>query len=127
MSKRTAACACGQLSITLDGEPQRISICNCLECQRRTGGVFGVGAYFDKAMVRAIGGKSTRYVRGADSGNKLAFDFCPTCGTTLYWENEGRPNVIGVAVGAFGDPSFPAPRMAVWTERKHHWVSLPPE
>ena len=30
-----------------------------------------------------------------------------------------------VAVGAFADPDFPAPQVAVWTENKHHWVPLP--
>jgi len=36
---RRAACNCGQLSLTIEGEPVRISMCHCLECQRRTGAV----------------------------------------------------------------------------------------
>jgi hypothetical protein len=126
MSERTATCACGQLSITLVGEPDQIGICHCTECQRRTGSVFGVSAFFSESKLRAIEGNRTRYVRSAASGNMLGFDFCPTCGTTLFWESSGRPNVLGVAVGAFGDREFPAPRVAVWTERKHAWVEMPP-
>jgi hypothetical protein len=34
------------------------------------------------------------------------------------------PDLIAVAVGAFADPSFPAPSQAVWDERRHHWVTL---
>src|ERR1700722_7973744 len=41
MTTRRAACSCGQLHLTVDGEPSRVSMCNCLECQRRTGGVIG--------------------------------------------------------------------------------------
>ena len=41
MATRVAACACGRLTATVLGEPLRVSICHCLECQRRGGGVFG--------------------------------------------------------------------------------------
>ncbi len=37
----TAACSCGGLSIKVTGDPIRVSMCHCLECQRRTGSVFG--------------------------------------------------------------------------------------
>jgi hypothetical protein len=39
MTIRRAACSCGQLHLTIEGEPSRISMCHCLECQRRTGAV----------------------------------------------------------------------------------------
>ena len=39
MTTRRAVCSCGQLQLTIDGEPSRIAMCHCLECQRRTGAV----------------------------------------------------------------------------------------
>jgi hypothetical protein len=33
---RAAAYNCGQLCITCEGEPVRVSMCRSLECQRRT-------------------------------------------------------------------------------------------
>ena len=30
-----------------------------------------------------------------------------------------------MAVGAFADPNFPAPRVSVWEEFMHPWVGLP--
>jgi len=50
--------------------------------------------------------------------------FCPTCGTNLFWELDRRPDSIGVAVGGFIDPSFPAPTRSVWEESRHRWVSF---
>jgi hypothetical protein len=35
--------------------------------------------------------------------------------------------VLAVAIGAFADPSFPPPAIAVWEECRHPWVTLPPE
>jgi hypothetical protein len=122
MSMRKASCSCGQLSVTCEGEPVRISMCHCFECQRRTGSVFGTQARFPRDQVTEISGRATRFTRHADSGNSVTFSFCPVCGTTVYWELGGAPDVLAVAVGAFADPSFPAPRHSVYEERRHAWA-----
>jgi hypothetical protein len=127
MSERVAACACGQLRVVCTGEPARISMCHCGQCQKRTGSLFGVCAFYAREQITRIEGTSTQYTRGGDSGFTVTFQFCPTCGTTLYWEVEARPNMIGVGVGAFDDPNFPRPHQAVWTERRHAWLPLPPD
>jgi hypothetical protein len=50
--------------------------------------------------------------------------FCPTCGTTVYWELDLRPNWVGLAVGAFGDTGFPTPTRSVWERSRHAWVAF---
>ncbi|HWI87458.1 MAG TPA: GFA family protein [Sphingomonas sp.] len=57
MTGRVASCSCGRLRLTCAGEPVRISICHCLECQKRTGSVFATQARFSRASVR-IGGET---------------------------------------------------------------------
>jgi len=71
---RIATCSCGQLSVTCEGEPVRISMCHCLECQKRTGSTFGAQARWPREKV-TISGSSTQYVRVGDSGNKVTFIF----------------------------------------------------
>ncbi|HKF60480.1 MAG TPA: GFA family protein [Dongiaceae bacterium] len=129
MPTREAHCCCGQLRLTCEGEPVRIAICHCVDCQRRTGSVFGVTARFPRAQVTKIDGRSTTFRRVADSGNGITFHFCPDCGTTVYWEPARFPDTIAVAVGAFADPGFPAPRHSVYERRRHPWVdtSIAPE
>src|SRR5262249_57083242 len=61
------------------------------------------------------------------SGNALTFHFCPTCGSTVYWEGEGFPGYVAVAIGSFADPNFLAPTISVWEESRHPWVSLSPD
>jgi len=97
--------------------------CHCGECQRRTGSVFGVGAYFKREHVHAEG-PSKIYVRDGQEGRKLRQHFCPTCGTTVFWDADLRPDHIGVAVGAFRDANFPPPTRSVWEESKHGWVAF---
>ena len=119
---RQAACSCGQLHLTCEGEPVRVSMCHCLECQRRTGGVFGNQARFEKQQIREISGRSVTFVRTSDSGGLVTFRFCPVCGSTVYWEAESFPGLVAVAVGAFADPAFTAPTYSVFERRRHHWV-----
>jgi hypothetical protein len=81
-------------------------------------------ARYARDKVTAITGKSTQFTRQADSGNTVSFSFCPTCGSTLFWELSAYPGVLAIAVGAFADPQFPAPRISVYESRRHHWIDL---
>jgi hypothetical protein len=51
---RRATCSCGQLHLTIEGEPSRIAMCHCLECQRRTGAVISNQARFAVTFDRTI-------------------------------------------------------------------------
>ena len=53
------------------------------------------------------------------------FRFCPTCGSTVYYDIDDMPGFIAVPVGAFADPTFPPPVFSVYEARKHAWVGLP--
>jgi hypothetical protein len=88
--------------------------------------VLHVGAYFKQDQVR-VEGRSTQYIRVGASGGKLRFHFCPTCGSTMFFEADVRPGVVGVPVGAFADPQFPKPSFSVWEENMHHWLVMPGE
>jgi hypothetical protein len=122
MATRRASCSCGQLTVEVEGNPVRVSICHCLACQRRTGSAFGMQARWPREQVR-IEGDATEYVRISDEGEERSFFFCPTCGATVYYWSD--PERIAVPVGAFADPNFPAPRVSVWEDRMHPWVGLP--
>lgn len=124
MTDRLASCSCGKLTVSTRGEPVRISICHCLECQKRTGSVFGAQARFPAEAV-IIEGPSTEYVRIGDEGGSARFHFCPVCGCTVFYRPDAVPGVVAVPVGVFADPGFPQPRVSVYEARMHHWVQVP--
>jgi hypothetical protein len=95
-----------------------------LACQRRTGSVFGAQARFSSEAVTTVGA-SAEYVRIGDEGTRATFRFCPTCGATVYYTLEGHPEFVAIPVGAFADPTFPAPAFSVYEERMHSWVNMP--
>ena len=124
MSPRLATCSCGQLSIRVVGEPRGVGVCHCLACQRRTGSVFAALASFSTPFT--VSGTATEYVRVGDQGARFVFRFCPVCGTSVFHTEEGNDASVSVAVGAFADPTFPAPKVSVYDSRRHAWVQLPP-
>jgi hypothetical protein len=63
-------------------------------------------------------------VRGSDSGRKGELHFCPDCGSTVFWHAEFVPDLIGIAFGAFADPSMPWPTVSVWETTRHPWVTF---
>lgn len=123
--ERVAACSCGQLTARVTGEPVRVSVCHCLACQRRTGSVFGAQARFSREAV-VISGDSKAWVRVGDEGSAVTFHFCPTCGAIVHYAVAGYDDTtVAIPVGAFADPTFPAPTVSVYEERQHAWVTLP--
>lgn len=86
---RIAHCSCGSLRAEANGEPVLVHVCNCTECQRRTGSVFLVNSFFPKSQVHTQGPNKV-YIRDGQEGRKIRLHFCPECGTTVYAENDGR-------------------------------------
>ncbi len=124
MTVRLASCSCGQLQTQVRGDPIRVSVCHCYACQRRTGSVFSAQANFPRESV-AIKGNGTEFVRVGDEGRRFRFTFCPKCGSTVFYVEEGDEQEIAIPVGAFADSQFPAPTVSVYEERRHWWVSVP--
>lgn len=104
MSTREASCMCGQLIARVTSGPVRVTVCHCLECQRRTGSAFGEQAGFLREHV-TISGNSTDYTRVGDKGGRMTLHFCPTCGSVVYYEVEAEASLWAIPVRAFADSS----------------------
>src|SRR5688572_25172547 len=102
---RTGGCACGAVRYEATGEPRRIAVCHCKDCQRRTGSAFGVACYFPRASVRLLGGETRTFERRSDAGRRVTLRFCERCGTTVLWDIEVVPDLVGIAAGTLDDTS----------------------
>jgi|GEM_PF-1350568 len=130
---RVASCACGQLTATCVGpDPARISLCPCYLCQRQSGSAFAIQARFPKEQV-TIKGKSTTWkfpVAGAEpvdythcaEGGGAEFHFCPVCGSTVWYTANADKERIGIKIGTFNDPTFPAPEITGHSKYCHPWT-----
>ncbi|HWB50009.1 MAG TPA: GFA family protein [Stellaceae bacterium] len=121
--ERVAECHCGQLKAIASGEPDRVYVCHCKACQRRTGSVIHNGSRWAREQVR-IEGEHKIYARQADSGFEIRFHFCPNCGSNVFWEGDRAPGWYGITVGSFADPAFPAPLYGLFEEDMHPWIDI---
>lgn len=127
-----ASCRCGNLTVTYKGPiPERRTLCHCNSCQLRTGTAFSIQGRFPRKKVTIDGvsnewkfpnekGPKVTY-RSCDSGG-ATYHFCPTCGTTVYWDIDAAPDVVGIALGTLTDPTFPAPIISAFEAYGHPWA-----
>jgi hypothetical protein len=100
-------CVCGALRYVAHGDPERITICHCAWCQRRTGSAFGVEAVFKTERVTLRGDSLRTYRHISDeSGRWLDQYFCSRCGTNTGITLEAAPGIRTIAAGTFDDPSW---------------------
>jgi len=114
---------CGLLSLATHGEPVRVSVCHCLDCQRRSGAPFAMQARFGPQQV-IVSGETKVYVRTSDSGHTSEHHFCPDCGSEIWYHARPHRELYAVPVGAFADPGFPPPEYSVYEGRKHAWIRI---
>lgn len=120
---KVATCRCGAVQASCRGEPVRVSVCHCAACRRRTGSAFSVQARFATEAVEIKGDVRT-FVRSADSGNRVTYQFCASCGSTIAYAIDAWPGVVAIPLGAFEDGAFPDPAYSIYERQKHGWVTI---
>ena len=105
-----ARCSCGAVTLSLPEEPSKIVIaCHCLDCQRRTGAPFGVGAYYPADVV-TISGISKEFTHAAASGGEIHNYFCPQCALNSLLETQQSARADRRCSRRDGKSKIPGPR-----------------
>ena len=122
MKTRTASCCCGDLSLTVTGDPERVILCHCDYCQRRTGNVSQISCWCFGDQIQSRTGRGQMY-RGPENIG-IDYTFCTRCGSTVYWEFSAFRELVdvpvyGIAVGCFAEPDFPSPDLEIWASKRH--------
>ena len=99
-----------------------------------TGSVLSVQARLPREHV-TIAGQSTTGTfpsdeRGAGHVSLLRqrgghVSLLPECGSTVYWDISVAPDVVGVAIGEFTDPTFPRPMISGFVAYAAPWAMKP--
>lgn len=119
-------CQCGAVHYTISAPPLRMAQCHCKDCQRITGTGHASNAFFKEEDVD-IEGDASEYEAAADSGNRIRFAFCPTCGSRLWKRSSGRPGIINMAVGGMDDNTWFQPAAVLYQRNAPEWDLTDPE
>lgn len=120
VSPITGGCYCGKVRFQASGATLHQANCHCANC-RRAAGAQAVAWITVKLLDFAwTTGDPKRYK--TDTGAYRTF--CDSCGTSLTYENDDRPNEIDVTTGSLDDPEHFPPNRDVFAEEKLSWVDL---
>ena len=126
-STQHGGCVCGAFRFHTLNAPQRITICHCLWCQRRTGTAFGTElVYLQSDLVFSKSVSASSYMHQSDvSGRWLKAFFCPRCGTNLGLTLEAVPDIRSIPAGVFDEPGWintsETPTRHAFTRTKRDW------
>ncbi len=107
----SGGCQCGAVRFRVTGALGDASICHCRMCQK------AFGAFY--APLVTVNEGSLEWTRGApkffQSSNHVFRGFCANCGSPLSYR---APDGVGLAIGAFDNPSEIRPLMQWGIEGK---------
>lgn len=97
-------CHCGAVRYTVGGEPAHAALCHCRDCSHLAGAAMVGWALFPREAVTVTG--ETREYASSEHGRR---QFCPACGTGLFYTNEAIfPGQIDIQLVTLDDPdAFP--------------------
>ena len=121
----TGHCACGQVTLTITGEPVTARQCWCRQCQRIAAGGATHNAMFATQDV-IIAGTLAGHTYLAASGNTIIQSFCPACGTHVMGQSDARPQFRVIRMGTLDTPHAIKPLMAIWTDDAPEWAVIDP-
>lgn len=100
----TGGCRCGAVTFEVEGTPAHSALCWCTACRASAGAPVVGWTLFPRAQVR-IDGEPRSY----ESSPGTTRQFCPTCGTGLFYLNEEIfPGQIDIQQATFRNPdAFP--------------------
>jgi hypothetical protein len=118
-------CHCGYITIEGEADPEKTTICHCLDCQAGTGSAFRVSVPVPGASLK-MSGQPTMYLKTtAESGNPRAQAFCPRCGSPIYSTTPGDGPQVSymVRVGILRQRNDFVPRRQIWFRSAQPWVT----
>jgi hypothetical protein len=120
-----ARCACGAVSLRLNGNVRGMFLCSCADCQKSTGTGHSSAVLAARVDV-TMAGDFTAFSRPANSGATFTRHFCPVCGTPLHALSSRAPDLLILPTGFFGrNTAWFVPNQLIFARSHNEWDSVP--
>ena len=116
----TGGCYCGKVRYRANPPVLFQANCHCANCRKAAGAQAVAWITVKLAEFVWEKGKPERYQTETEAYRT----FCGSCGTSLTYENEKRPNEIDITTGSLDYPEAFPPNRDVFPEEKLSWVPL---
>ncbi|HKP66169.1 MAG TPA: GFA family protein [Casimicrobiaceae bacterium] len=121
MTTRTGSCLCGAVRFEASGALRDVVVCHCAMCRKAHG---HIGAYTAAARdaLRFVESRGLKWYR---SSAKARRGFCGECGSTLFWDGDGR-DTISIAAGTLDAPTGLATTLQIHTKTAGDYYAVDP-
>jgi hypothetical protein len=124
MMARSGGCHCGDVRYEVDGEPVYHAICHCDDCRASSGAPLVAWYCVKEEQFRQTSGDVARFVGKTGSER----EFCPHCGTGLFFRNAAvLPGLVDIQSATFDDADAVAPTAQVQCADRLAWVTSIPD
>jgi hypothetical protein len=115
------SCLCGAVSFEIQGPLRSARYCHCTNCRKFSGMGYAAWGLAETSQltIAPLVPKVTKFNSGG--GFRV---FCSACGSPLWYEPAGRPQLRGIPLGAIDAGGVAQPEMHVWTKSKVPWGSI---
>lgn len=120
------SCACGQVTVDIEGEPAGPFQCLCVQCRRASGG----GPAIFLAVPRqafTVSGPLLSFAEPTGSGNSAWRHACAHCGTPVYSQGANSPDSRFVKLGMFPNGPWDRVKAIFWLSEAPAWFCLDPD
>jgi hypothetical protein len=94
------SCLCGAVRYEVDGPLREVIGCHCSQCRKQTGHFMAATAA-SHANFRLLEDGGLGWYEASATAKR---GFCRICGSTLFWQGNGR-NYIAIAAGSVDGPT----------------------
>jgi hypothetical protein len=118
-------CLCGATQYRVSEEPVMVYACHCTDCQKRSGGSFGLSVWVSRAAIEVTKGDAETHTSTTAEGRAQHLRMCGHCRTRLWSEPPKRPDIGIVRGGTLDDTSWLQPVAHIWARSAQPWFVFP--
>jgi hypothetical protein len=122
---RQGGCQCGNVRLTVSGEPQALYICHCLECRKQSASAFGMSLQMRRDCLALTNGTPRFWSRDTASGRRLECAFCPDRGSRLWHQMGETSRTVTVKAGCLDETVDATAAIHIWFKRKLPGIVIP--
>ncbi len=116
------SCLCGACAYEVHGPLRNVIACHCTQCRKQTGHYLAA-TNAQLADFRLLRSDSLRWYRASARAQR---GFCSTCGSTLFWQADGREE-ISIAAGSLDGPTGLTIEGHIYCADRGDYYSIPDE
>lgn len=118
--KLTGGCHCGAVRYEVDGEAITHALCHCTDCRRHAGAPMVGWTMYPEAAVKVTKGKTKTYASSTHGRRQ----FCPDCGTGLFYSNaQILPGIVDIQSATYDDPNAIPARIHIQVAERIGWMA----